>query len=247
MKLVEKVAIVTGAGSGFGRASAILFAKEGAKVVVADIDQQNGQETLKTIQDNGGEAVFVKVDVSKEQEVEQMIHTAVEKFGKLDIIYNNAGIEQKIGPIESVTEEMWDRVFAVNVKGMFFGAKHAATEFKKANKGVIINTASVSGVRARPFQISYGSSKAAVILMTKALAIELAPYNIRVNCINPVAAATPFMKNITEEMKEQFKKSIPLGRFATAEDIAMAALYLASDDSSMVTGAALNVDGGRTI
>ncbi len=247
MKLDERVAIITGAASGFGCASAILFAKEGAKVVVADLDVEGGQDTVKAIQANGGEAVFVKVDVAKENDVEQMIHSAVEKYGGIDILFNNAGIEQIMTPIELLSEETWDRVFAVNVKGMFLGTKHALPELKKTGKGVIINTASVSGIRARPGLSSYTASKGACIMLTKALAIELAEYGIRVNCINPVAAETPFMKNLSEENKVKFRSTIPLGRFATAEDIAFAALYLASDDASMVTGAELNVDGGRTI
>ena len=247
MKLKEKAAIVTGAGSGIGRASAILFAKEGAKVVVADIDSRNGQETAETIMGRGGEAVFIQVDVTKAVGVQQMVDTAVEKYGQLNIIFNNAGILQELKPVESITEEEWQHIFDVNVKSVFLGAKYALPELKKTGSGVIINTSSISGLRPRPQNAVYTASKGAVIMLTKALAIELAPFNIRANCICPILTDTPLLNIYSAETKKKFISTIPLGRLAEPEDIANAALYLASDESAMVTGVALNVDGGRGI
>ena len=159
MKLQGKTAIITGAGSGIGRASAILFAKEGAKVVVADIDSRNGQETTDTIIRRGGEAVFVQVDVTKAVEVREMVATAVEKYRQLNIIFNNAGILQELKPVESITEEEWQHIFDVNVKGVFLGAKYALPELKKTGSGVIINTSSISGLRPRPQNAGYTASR----------------------------------------------------------------------------------------
>lgn len=253
LKLAGKVAVITGAGSGMGRASAVLFAKEGAKVVVADIVKEGGENTVKEIVGAGGSAVFTQADVSKAADVERMVQTAIDNYGRIDILYNNAGIPHDMKNIEDISEELWDHVFGVNVKGIFLGAKYAVPWMKKQGGGVIINTASISGVRARPGLAAYTASKGAAIMLTKALAIELAPSKIRVNCINPVAADTPmlpsfFAKGISEEeARARFLATIPLGRFATAEDVAYAALYLASDEANMVTGIELNVDGGRSI
>lgn len=253
MRLANKVAIVTGAGSGIGRATSILFAREGAKVIVADIKDNEGQETVRTIKADRGDAIFVHTDVSKAADVERLIKTAVQTFGKLDILYNNAGIPQKAIPVETMDEALWDRIYAVNVKGVFLGAKYAVPEMKKNRGGVIINTASIGGVRVRPAFAAYNSSKGAVIVLTRALALELAQYNIRVNCINPVSADTPMLPQFMAASPDvqsginQLKSTIPLGRLATPEDIAYAALYLASDEASLVTGASLDVDGGRGI
>lgn len=250
MKLAEKVAIITGAGSGMGRASAILFAKEGAKVVVADIDSQGGQETVETIRNNGGEAVFVQVNVTKANEVEKMISTAVEKFGQLNILYNNAGIPQQMKMMETVTEEEWDLIMNVNVKGIFLGCKYAVPVMKNLGQGVIINTASAAGVLPRPNQFTYSVSKGAVITLTKALAAEVGPFNIRVNCINPGPTLTPMMSKHVQgnpEILEGIKSVIPLRRMVMPEDIANTALYLASDEAAVVTGAQINVDSGLSI
>lgn len=253
MRLANKVAIITGAGSGMGRATSILFAKEGAKVVVADINDSGGQETVRVIKANGGDAIFIHTDVSKAADVDGLIKKAVKTFGKLDILYNNAAIPQKAIPVELMDEAEWDRIYAVNVKGVFFGAKYAIPEMKKNGRGVIINTASIGGVRVRPAFAAYNSSKGAVIVLTKALALELAQYNIRVNCINPVSTDTPMLPQFLAASADlqsgvkQLKSTIPLGRLATPEDIANAALYLASDEASLVTGIGLDVDGGRGI
>jgi 3-oxoacyl-[acyl-carrier protein] reductase len=253
MRLVNKVAIITGASSGIGRASAILFAKEGAKVVVADIDDAGGKETASTIKSNGGEAIFVHTDVSKASDAENLTKTTEDKFGKIDTLFNNAGIPQRTMPITEVEEALWDRIYAVNVKSIFLTTKYAAPVMKDSGGGVIINTASVSGVRPRPGNIAYASSKAAVIHLTKALALELASANIRVNCINPVAADTPMLNLFFPAgadvggARKATVDTIPLGRLATPEDVAYAALYLASDESSMLTGTCIDVDGGRGV
>ncbi|HJX14071.1 MAG TPA: glucose 1-dehydrogenase [Dehalococcoidales bacterium] len=252
MRLANKVAIITGAGSGLGRGSAILFAREGAKIAVADINDAGGKDTVKAIKSAGGEAIFVHTDVSKAAEVKNLVKVTKDAFGKIDILFNNAGIPQRTMPITEVDEADWDRVFAVNVKSVFLTAKYASPVMKGSGGGSIINLASISGVRPRPGNLAYASSKAAVILLTKALALEFAPH-IRVNVINPVAADTPMLPKFfpagadVEEFKKKTLATIPMGRLTTPEDIGYAALFLASDESSLVTGSALDVDGGRGI
>jgi NAD(P)-dependent dehydrogenase (short-subunit alcohol dehydrogenase family) len=251
MRLKNKVAIITGAGSGIGRASGIMFAKEGAKVVVSDVDDRGGQETVDMIKSNSGEAIYVHANVAVGPEVEHLIKVAVDTFGKIDILFNNAGYYVWPHGLEDITEEEFDRSYAVNVKGIFWGAKFVVPEMKKGGGGVIINTASMSAVRPKA-NVAYSSSKSAAIGLTKSLAFQLARYNIRVNVINPVATETPLLKKFLgvetdeqlEEARKQRLKVIPLGRTATPEDIAYAAVYLASDESRMLTGDAINVDGG---
>jgi 3-oxoacyl-[acyl-carrier protein] reductase len=255
MKLAGKVALITGAGSGFGRASAVLFAKEGAKVIVSDINAKTGNETVDLIKKGGNEASFVQADVSKSSDVEKMIKFATDKYGRLDVLYNNAGIPMAMTPVENVPEDLWDRVLDINLKSIFLASRIAISIMKKQGGGVILNTASISGVRPRPGLCAYTASKAGAIALTKALAIEAAPFKIRVNSISPVAAETPMLEGFfNEEQKKNleatrkaFLATIPIGRYAQAEDVAKAALYLASDDASMVTGADLYVDGGRGI
>jgi len=252
MKLSNKVALITGSGSGIGRASAILFSEEGAKVAVADVDRKGGEETVDMIKKRGGDAVFIEADVSKASDAEGMVKRTVDAYGKLDILFNNAGIGISFIPIEEVQESLWDKVMDINVKGVFLGCKYAVPIMKKQGGGVIVNTASISGVRPRIGLSPYSISKGAVITLTKALAIELASSKIRVNCINPVVVETPlltknFEGNQLEEAKKGMIATIPLGRIGQPEDIAKAALYLASDDSLMVTGLSLDVDGGRGI
>jgi len=249
MKLSNKVAVITGAGAGFGRESALLFADEGAKIVVADLNGKAAQETVDMIKKKGGDAVSVEVDVSKAGDVAKMVKTAVDTYGKLDILFNNAGIPQIPTPVEDLEEGLWDKIMAINVKGIFLGCKYAFPIFKKQGGGVVINTASISGKRPRPGSSAYATSKAAAIFLTKALAIEGAASKIRVNCLNPVAAETAMLPGlgVTEEAKPAIIASIPMGRLATPKDVAYAALYLASDDASLVTGIGLDVDGGRGI
>ena len=249
MKLSNRVAVVTGSGSGLGCASAILFAEEGARICVADIDRKGGQQTVELIKEKGGDAIFIETDVSKASDVQRMIKTTLDNYGRLDILFNNAGLPMLPTPIEDLEEELWDKIMAVNVKGIFLGCKYAIPVMKKQGGGVIINTASISGVRPRAGSSAYSTSKGAAILLTKALAIELAPSKIRVNCINPTATETAMLPKLgaTKEATKAIVASIPMGRMAQPMDIAYAALYLVSDESSMVTGVALDVDGGRGI
>ena len=252
MILPNRVAIITGSGSGMGRASAILFSDEGGKISVVDIDTKSGQQTVEMIKEKGGNAIFIQADVSRSGDVEKMIKTTVDTYGRLDILFNNAGIPMSFTPIDELKEDLWDRMMEVNVKSIFLGAKFAVPIMKEQRGGVIINTGSIAGVRPRPGLNAYVASKGAVITLTKGLAMELAPFKIRVNCINPVATDTPMQPKFMgegdlEEKRRAIISTIPLGRMAKPEDIAHAALYLASDYSSMVTGICLDVDGGRGI
>jgi 3-oxoacyl-[acyl-carrier protein] reductase len=251
MRLKDKVAVITGAASGIGRASAVMFAKEGASVVVSDIDDVGGQETVNQIISNGGRAIYVHADVSIEAQVRHLIQATVAEFGRVNVLFNNAGYYSWPHKLEEVTEEEWDKTYAVNVKAIFWGAKHVIPEMKKIGGGVIINTASMAGVRPRR-GFAYGSAKAAAIGLTRILAANLALDNIRVNVINPVATETPLLRKFLgveeedqmEAAREERVKTIPLGRTAKPEEIAYAALYLASDEALMLTGASINVDGG---
>ena len=244
-RLEGKIAIVTGAASGFGEGIARRFAREGAKVVVADL---NGEGAQKVADEIGGTAV--KVDVSASGDIDHMMEVA-EGLGGLDILVNNAGYTHRNMPMLDVDEETFDRIFAVNVKAVYLAARRAVPMMRSRGGGVIINTASTAGLRPRPGLVWYNSSKGAVISMTKSMAIELAPEQIRVNALCPVAGATGmlplFMGEDTEELRELFKSSIPIGRLSTPEDMANAALYLASDEANFITGVALEVDGGRCI
>jgi 3-oxoacyl-[acyl-carrier protein] reductase len=253
MRLADKIAIITGAGSGIGRASSIRFAREGATVVVADINDSGGEETVAAIKSDGREALFIHTDVSKASEVENVIKATMEKFGKIDILFNNAGTPQKTMPFENLEESLWDHLYATNVKSIYLTVKNAIPVMEEAGKGVIINLASMAGVRPRPGSAAYAGTKAAVIHLTKALAIELAPKKIRVNGINPAAVDTPMLPKFKEDgmdldtFYEGAKASMPLGRIATPDDVANAALYLASDEADIITGICINVDGGRGI
>ena len=248
MKLENKVAIVTGAASGFGKAIAETFAREGAKVVVADINGQGARDVAQSI---GAGAIHVAVDVSKRSEVDAMVEETVRAFGGLDIMVNNAGTTHKNQPMLNVTEAEFDRIFAVNVKSIYLAALACVPQMERRGGGVIINTASTAGVRPRPGLTWYNSSKGAVITMTKSMAAELAPRKIRVCAINPVAGDTPlladFMGADTPENRARFIATIPLGRLSLPADIANAALFLASPESGMITGVALEVDGGRCV
>jgi 3-oxoacyl-[acyl-carrier protein] reductase len=251
VRLKDKVAIVTGGGSGFGEGIARRFAAEGAKVVVADINDQNGKRVADAIGRDGGTADYAHADVASSQEVGAMVARAVARFDGLDILVNNAGMPQWNGPMLDVDEATFDRIFAVNVKSVYLAAIHAVPVLEKRGGGVIINTASTAGLRPRPGLTWYNGSKGAVITLTKSMAVELAPRKIRVNALCPVAGDTPmladFMGGDTPETRARFVASIPLGRLSTPEDIANAALYLASDEAEFITGVALEVDGGRCV
>jgi 3-oxoacyl-[acyl-carrier protein] reductase len=253
MKLKGKVALVTGAGSGMGQAIAILFAQEGAKVSVVDIDAARGQKTVDLIKQNDGQGQFIKADVATSSDAERMIQTTVAAYSRLDILVNNAGVPMGPTSVDKVDENLYDRIMAVNVKAIYLSGKYVIPIMKKQGGGVIINITSIAGVRPRPGLNVYCASKGGAIVLTKALAIELANDNIRVNSICPVAADTPMLAKFIgedkdfEEGRKRFIATIPLGRLATPQDIAYAALYLASDEASLVTGANLEVDGGRGI
>jgi len=248
MRLNNKIALVTGAGSGFGRGIAARFAEEGAKLVVADI---NGEAAKMVAGEMGDSAIAVVADVSKNSDVEAMIQQTVAQWGRLDILVNNAGTTHRNKPMTEVTEEEFDRIFAVNVKSVFLTARHGVPLMKEQGHGIILNVASTAGLRPRPGLAWYNTSKGAMITATKAMAIELASFKIRVNAINPVAGETGmlhlFMGEDTPEKRAQFVSSIPWGRLSQPQDMANAALFLCSDEADMVTGTCMEVDGGRCI
>jgi 3-oxoacyl-[acyl-carrier protein] reductase len=249
MKLKDKVAIVTGGASGFGRAICQTYAKEGASILVADINGQGAREVAREI---GGKAAHIAVDVSKKKEVDAMVAEAVKTFGGLDIMVNNAGYTHKNQPMLDVTEEEFDRIFAVNVKAIYLAALACVPELEKRGGGVIINTASTAGLRPRPGLTWYNGSKGAAVILTKSMAGELGPKNIRVCAICPVIGETGMLELFmglkdTPENRAKFLATIPLGRFSKPADVANAALFLASPESSMITGVALEVDGGRCV
>ena len=248
MRLKDKTAIVTGAGSGFGKGIAMRFAKEGARVGVIDINAEAAREVASQI---GNSAFAMEADVSIDGDVSKMVQEALDRWGQLDILVNNAGTTHRNQPMTEVTEEEYERIFAVNVKSVYLGARHVVPVMKKQGFGVILNVASTAGVRPRPGLVWYNTSKGAIITATKAMAIELAGEKIRVNAINPVAGETGmlhlFMGEDTPEKRAQFISSIPLGRLSLPEDMANAALFLCSDEAEMITGLCMEVDGGRCI
>ena len=251
MRLKDKVAIVTGGGSGFGEGIVRRFAAEGAKVVVNDINVAAGERVAAAVKQQGGQAIFVKADVAKVAEVKAMVKATLDAYGRVDIMINNAGYTHRNQSMMNVDETMFDRIFAVNVKAIYLAALEVIPVFRKQGGGVILNTASTAGLRPRPGLTLYNASKGAAITMTKSMAVEFAPDKIRVNCLCPVAGDTPmladFMGGDTPENRAKFKASVPLGRFSMPEDIANAALYLCSDEANFITGTAFEVDGGRCI
>lgn len=248
-KIDGKVAIITGAAAGIGKATAVLFAQEGAKVVVADFMDELGEETVKMINDSGGQAVFVHTDVSKAEDVHCMVKTAVDTYGRLDIVFNNAGIEGASVDTANYPENVFDKVVAVNLKGVWLGIKYAVPELLRNGGGSIINTSSVAGLVAFAGLSAYNATKGGIIQLTKTAAIEYAKQNIRVNCIAPGVIETAMVDRVLKaqpEAKAAFIQIEPVGRFGKPEEVAKAALFLASDDSSFITGTVLIVDGGLT-
>ena len=244
MRLADKVSIITGGGSGIGRATALLFSKEGAKVVVADCSVEGAEETVKLIQGLNGDALAVRVDVASEVEVERMVQTTISQYGKLDILFNNAGVTIPRCPTHELPLDEWQRVISVNLTGVFLGSKHGIREMLKGGGGVIINNASIAGVIGLPNIAAYGASKGGVVNLTRQLAIECAPKNIRVNCICPGAIQTPMAEKAAAGPGALKNADGPMGRRGEPEEIAQAALYLASNDSSYVNGVILPIDGG---
>lgn len=250
MKLANKIAVVTGAGSGMGKAAAILFAREGARVAAVDINEAQAKETAAEIGAAGGHAIAIRADVSKSEDARRMIDETVAKFGPPNIVYNNAGIEGDSNYIANMTEEQFDRVIAINLRGVFLGMKYALPHMVKAGGGSIINQASIAGMVAIKGGAAYSASKAGVIALTRVAALEYGRYNIRVNAICPGAIETPMAQRIRkgEPPKQHALNRISVfGRMAEADEIAKVALFLASDDASFATGAPFVIDGGWTI
>jgi len=250
MGFTDKTAVVTGAGSGMGRATAHLFAERGANVVAVDLDADAADETVDELDDLGdGDALAVTADVSDAEDVEAFVERTVEEFGQIDVLHNNAGIPQESTPVEDVTEETWDTVQDVNLKSAFLGAKFAVPHMREQGGGVVLNTASTAGIRPRTGLSAYAASKGGMITLTKQLAHELAEDGIRVNAICPVATDTDMLPDFAggDLSVQGMADTIPLGRLAEPEDIANAAVFLASEEAEMITGTALEVDGGRDI
>lgn len=256
MRLAGKVALITGAGMGIGRATAQLFAREGARVVVADYDADSGRETVALIHHQGGEATFIQANISQPEQVRAMIQEAIRTYGRIDILHNNAGIDlpQATNVVATKIDD-WDRILDVNLKGVFLCSKYAIPELMKAGGGVIINTASIAGLVPMKQEAAYGASKAGLVLLTKQMARDYAQYGIRVNNICPGPMEKPTRHRLdylqTDRAafakRQSFSEEIPLGRMCQPDDIAQAVLFLASDEASMITGADLVVDGGFTL
>lgn len=251
--LEGKTAVVTGAASGMGKATARLFAEQGAQVVFADVNGEAAEKAAAGFDKN--RVRVIRTDVADVASVKAMVKGTLDAFGRVDVLVNCAGVPQAFTAIEELSLSEWDRIMSVNVKSIFLTAKYVVPIMKRRKSGSIVNIASIAGVRARPGLNAYCASKGAALQLTRALALELAPYQIRVNAINPGPAETPmlgkFLKDDAATAEEQKKKvfldSVPLGRLVHPEDVAWAALYLASDSAKMVTGEILNVDGGRGI
>jgi 3-oxoacyl-[acyl-carrier protein] reductase len=248
MRLANKIALVTGAGSGFGEGIARTFAREGAKVVVADINEKAAREVAAAI---GKNAIAARADVSQRADVDAAVKAALDAFGGLDILVNNAGINFNRAPLTEVTDEQFDRIFAVNVKSIYLFAQAVVPHFRKVGGGVIINIGSTAGLRPRPGLTWYNTSKGAVNLASKSMALELAPDKIRVCALAPTIGETAllasFMGGDSEELRAKFRAGVPLGRLSTPQDVANAALFLASDEADFLTGVVLEVDGGKSV
>ena len=252
MRLASKVAVVTGGGSGFGAGIAQTFAREGAAVMVADMNLEAAERVAVAIRDDGGRAQAVPADVSRGTDVCAMRDATLAAFGDVHIVVNNAGTTHRNKPILEISEDEFDRVYAVNVKSIYWAAHHFIPHFRKRGGGVFVNIASTAGIRPRPGLVWYNGSKGAVITASKAMAAELGPDNIRVNCVNPVIGATALLEQFmgmpdTPENRAKFLATIPMGRMSTPADVANACLYLASDEAAFITGTCIEVDGGRCV
>jgi 3-oxoacyl-[acyl-carrier protein] reductase len=250
MKLANKVALITGAGSGMGRAAALLFAREGAKIAAIDVNQASAEDTVKQIKQAGGNAFAVRADVSKSEDAKAMVEATVSRLGVPNVLYNNAGIEGEGGFLAQLSEEGFDRVIAINLRGVWLGMKYTLPHMVKNGGGSIINTASIAGMVAVKGAAAYCAAKAGVIALTRVAAMEYGRYHVRVNAICPGAIDTPMVARISGEggMSQQATARISvLGRIGKPEEIAQTALFLASDESSFATGAPFVIDGGWTI
>jgi NAD(P)-dependent dehydrogenase (short-subunit alcohol dehydrogenase family) len=252
MRFQGKVVLITGAGVGIGRATAILFAREGAKVGINSLTPVHGQETLKEVEDGGGEGIYIQGDVSRAEDAERMVQETIKAFGRLDILFNNAGIVIP-GRIENTSEEDWDKTMAVNLKGVFLPSKYAILQMRKQGGGVIIHNASVLAVKGAKDRAAYTASKGGVWALTKAMAADYASENIRVNCICPGTIYTPSLQRRIGNSQDpqaalaNFVARHPVGRLGKEEEIAAGVLYLASDEAAFITGTTLLIDGGMSI
>lgn len=253
MRLRDRVTLITGAGSGIGEASALLFAREGARVVAADVREEAARATVRRIEEAGGQALAVRCDVARPEDDEAAVAAAVARWGRLDVLFANAGVPQWPTRVDEVDEATIDRILAVNVKGVLLGAKYAARVMKAQRSGVILATASTSALRPRPGVQVYSASKGAVVTLAKSLALELAPFGIRVLALAPVATETPMLPTfmgkpaVDDEARARYVATIPLGRLNTPDDLARTALFLVSDEAAMMTGTCVVVDGGRCV
>ena len=247
MRLKDRVAIITGAASGIGRATALLFAKEGAKIVAADVDDEGSNETVNQIQAAGNEAFLVRTDVTSTEDVQAMVKATIDAYGKLDILFNSAGIAMRL-PVADLPEADWDRCIDVNLKGGYLCAKYAIPEIIRNGGGSIINMGSIYGIVGGKTRAAYVASKGAVVNLTRGMALDYVDDNIRVNCICPGFVETPLVQGVvkTPEAYQALANQHPMKRLGRPEEIAYGALYLASDESSFVTGIALPIDGGYT-
>jgi 3-oxoacyl-[acyl-carrier protein] reductase len=253
MRLKDKVAIVTGGASGIGAASAVAMAREGARVLVVDLNESGAKAVVEQIEKSGGQAGAARADVTRAVDNQAVVEQAVARWGRLDVFFANAGAPQWKTDLEDVDEKVFDQIFAVNVKGVWLGARYALPVMKRQRRGVFLVTASTSAIRPRPGGQTYAASKGAVITLTKALALEVAPHGVRVVAIAPVATHTPMLPTfmnktaVDAEGLRQYEATVPLGRLNQPEDLAATAVFLASDDAAMITGSCVEVDGGRCI
>jgi len=253
MRLTDRVAIVTGGASGIGAASALAMAREGARVLVVDLDEAGARKTVEQIEKAGGQGAAARADVARAADNQAVVEQAIARWGRLDVFYANAGVPQWKADVEEVEEQVFDRIFAVNVKGVWLGAKYALPVMKRQRRGVFLITASTSAIRPRPGGQTYAASKGAVVVLAKALALETAPHGVRVVAIAPVATHTPMLptfmnkREVDEEGLRAYIGTVPLGRLNEPSDIAATAVFLASDDAAMITGTCVEVDGGRCI
>lgn len=253
MKLEQRVAVVTGGGSGIGAAAAVAFAREGARVVVGDLNEAGAKATVELIEKSGGQGLPLRVDVTQAADNQAMVERAVATWGRLDVFFANAGISQGKAYVEEVEESLFDRIFAVNVKGVWLAAKYALPVMKQQRRGVFLVNASTAAIRPRPGSQTYAASKGAVVTLTKALALEAAPHGVRVVALAPVATHTPMIASFMDKHEidaaalARYVETIPLGRLNQPADVAAAVVFLASDDAAMITGSCLEVDGGRCI
>ena len=250
-RLHDKIAIITGASGGIGQVTAARFLEHGACVVLVDIDQDALDATMKTL-DGGDRSLAVQADVSLEEDVQRYVRASIERFGRIDVLFNNAGIEGKVAPLEEQEVAMFDKVIAINVRGAFLGLRHVLPHMYKARAGSVINTSSVAGLNGSPGVLPYVTSKHALTGMTKVAALEAAKYDVRVNSIHPSPVNTRMMRSLeagfgpddAEAAKTELEQSIPLGRYGESDDIANLVLFLASDESRFITGAQYRIDGG---